>query len=71
MQAVEAEGTVHEIGGTLARATDAAKLDDVLRQHAQFVHGGNDLVRDRVVAAALTQRGGVAALIVLGQADEI
>jgi len=46
MQAVEAERTVHEIGGAFARTADAAELDDILRRYVQLIHGTDDLVRN-------------------------
>ncbi len=58
MQAVETERAVQEVGRRLARAADAAELDDILRHDVHLVQGADDLVGDRVVAAALAQRGG-------------
>jgi hypothetical protein len=67
VQAVEAEGAVQEVGRAFARTADAAELDHILRHDAHFVHRADDLVRDRVVSAALAQCARVAAVIVLGQ----
>jgi hypothetical protein len=71
MQAVEAEGTVHEVGGAFARTTDPAEFDHILRDYIQFIHRGNDLVRDGVMAATLAKCGGVASVIVFSQTNKI
>src|SRR5688572_33414703 len=63
MQAVEAERTVHKVGRAFARTADAAELDHPLWHNAHLIHRSNDLVRDRVMAAALAECARVSAVI--------
>ena len=71
VQAVETEGTVQEVGGAFARTADAAELDDIFRHDVHFIHRGDDLVRDRVVSAALAESARVAAVIIFCKAGKI
>ena len=49
---VEAPGAVQEVGGRLGGAADARELRDAVRLDAHLAEGGDDLLRDDVVAAA-------------------
>ena len=71
VQAVEAEGAVQEVGGAFARTADAAELDDVLRHDVHLIHCADDLVRDRVVSAALAECAGVSAVIIFCKTGKI
>src|SRR5690606_20915245 len=71
VEAVEAVGLTEEVRRRLARAADAGELDHVLRAEAELVADLDDLVGDRVVAAALAQRRGRGGVVGLRQADEV
>ena len=71
MHRVEAVRTVHEIGGTLGGAADAAQLGDALGLHAHVVHGFDDALGDGVMAAAGAQRGLAALVVDDAQADAV
>src|SRR5262252_4770295 len=71
MDAVEAVRLVHEIGGRLRGAADPAHLGQEVRFDAKLVHRLDQVVRDRVVAAAGAERGGGALVGVAGQADSV
>ena len=71
VHAVEAVRTVHEVGGALGGAADAAHLHDALRLDAHLPHGFNDSLRDGVVAASGAEGGLVAAVLKNGKADVI
>ena len=71
VQTVEAERTVHKIGWAFARTADAAEFDHILRHNAQFIHRADDLVRDRVMSAALAQCARVSAVIIFCKAGKI
>ena len=60
---IEAVGAVHEVSGTLRRATDSAQLRDPLRLHAHVIHGFDDALGDGVMAATGAQSG-LAAFVV-------
>ena len=61
-----AKGTVEEIKRAFARTADAAELDEVFWDNVQLVASSDDLAGYRVMAAALAQRAGVAAVICFG-----
>ena len=71
MQAIETEGTIQEICGTLARAANAAEFDHIFRNDVGFIAGSDDLVGNRVVSAALAQRAGVATIIRFFKAGQV
>src|SRR5579859_4244618 len=62
---------VEEVGGRLAGAADAADLDDAPRVEREVVGDRDDARRDRVVAAALAQRGRPALIVVACQPNEV
>ena len=63
MHSVETVRATHEISGTLRRATDAAQLGHAFRLDAHLVHGVNDALRNRVVAATGAQSSFPASVI--------
>src|SRR5215212_4939454 len=71
VQTVESKRAVQEVGRAFARAADAAELDDLFRHDVQFIHCADDLVRDRVVSAALAERGRVSAVIIFRKAGKV
>jgi hypothetical protein len=71
VQGVETEAAVHEIGRRFGRTADAGELDDIFRHDVHFVHCRNDLIRDRVMSAALAQGAGRTAVIIFAQADGV
>ena len=68
---VEAVGAAHEICRALRGAADAAGLDHALGLHAHFVHGVDDALGNRIVAAAGAKRGLATAVVENGQANAI
>ena len=71
MHGVEAVGPVHEIGGSLRGAANTAGLDKQFGLDAHLVHGFDDALGDRVVAATGAQRGLAAFVIHDGEADAV
>ncbi len=71
MQGVEAVRTAQEVGRGFAGAADSAQFDDLVRVDRQLIAYGDDLVGDRVVAAALAQRRRPALVVVTFQTDQI
>src|SRR5215471_11189562 len=71
MDAVEAVRLVHEIGGRLRGAADPAHLGQQVGLDAELVHRLDQVVRDRVVAAAGAKRGGGALVGVARESDAV
>ena len=71
MHRVETVGAAHEIGRALGRAADSTQLGHALRLHAHFVHGIDDALGDRVVAAAGTERRLAATVVDYCEADAV
>src|SRR5437660_8334621 len=71
MDRIEAVRAAHEISRTLGRAADSARLDYALRLHTHLVHGIDNALGNRVMAATGAQRCLPAAIIQNGQADAV
>ena len=71
MHRVEAVRPAHEVCGSFRRTANAAGLDEQLGLHAHLVHGFDDALGDRVVAATRAQRGLPALVIHYGEADAV
>ncbi len=63
MDAIEAVGPVHEVGGSLRGAADTGELHHTLWLDAHLVHGIDYALRDRVMSAA-GAKGGLPSAVV-------
>jgi hypothetical protein len=56
VQSIKAMRTPQKIRRRLARAADAADLDEFVLLYSQFVRHADDLIGNRIVATARTKR---------------
>src|SRR5439155_9983798 len=68
---VEPVGSAQEVGGALARASNARQLDYAPRIDAHVIERVDDALRNRVVPAACAQRGLAALVDLRFQPDSI
>jgi hypothetical protein len=71
MQTVETERAIQEVEWAFTRAANPAELDYIFRDDIQLVTGSDDLTGDGIMPAALAKSGGIAAIIILGQPDQV